>query len=283
MIDVKNVGADHCRVTPPENGSSSPLQQIQFFRHLFAYTQAVSQIAPCASVLEIGAGEGYGTNFLADKTPNIVATDLSWQSMRHLVATYPRLTHYCQALGTGLPFASDIFDAVISFQVIEHIEDAVGYLYEIQRVVKPGGHFILTTPNRKMRLLPFQKPWNGYHVREYSGAELYDLLLRVFDIVQMQGVMARPDLLALEKARVKQHPLVVYGRILKHYLKKIMPERMLQLSGKALINSLSCHNKKEGYSAEYPLVIGLSDFYLTTNYDRGMDLYGIATKNSLKI
>ena len=46
-----------------------------------------------------------------------------------------------------LPFANDSFDIVLSSQVIEHLENPFNYLREIERVLKPGGYFILSLPN----------------------------------------------------------------------------------------------------------------------------------------
>lgn len=67
----------------------------------------------------------------------------------------------------ALPFPDGDFDVVISFQVREYVEDVGSYLKEIRRVQKPGGRLLLTTPNSSLRLLPGQKSWDRFHVREY--------------------------------------------------------------------------------------------------------------------
>ena len=59
------------------------------------------------------------------------------------------------------------FDSIVSFQVIEHIQDDMLFLKEIHRVLKPGGIALLTTPNRRMSLS--RNPW---HIREYLSDEL---------------------------------------------------------------------------------------------------------------
>lgn len=50
-------------------------------------------------------------------------------------------------LNGQLPFADASFDAVLSIEGIEHLRNRYGYLGEVRRVLKPGGHLILTTPN----------------------------------------------------------------------------------------------------------------------------------------
>jgi len=46
-----------------------------------------------------------------------------------------------------LPFAGGSFDFVFAGEIIEHIFDTRSFLMEINRVLKPDGHLILTTPN----------------------------------------------------------------------------------------------------------------------------------------
>ena len=50
-------------------------------------------------------------------------------------------------LNRRLPFADAAFDAVLSIEGIEHLEDRYTFLRELRRVLKPKGTLILTTPN----------------------------------------------------------------------------------------------------------------------------------------
>jgi len=51
--------------------------------------------------------------------------------------------------GSELPFADEFFDIVFSSNVIEHIprKQYLEYLREIHRVLRPGGRFLVGTPN----------------------------------------------------------------------------------------------------------------------------------------
>jgi SAM-dependent methyltransferase len=90
----------------------------------------------------------------------------------------------------GLPFRNDSFDGVIASEVLEHVEDDVGALAEIGRVLKPGGSVAITVPNadypflwdpinhtlETLRLSPvrtgaFAGIWAN-HVRLYTADEL---------------------------------------------------------------------------------------------------------------
>jgi len=46
-----------------------------------------------------------------------------------------------------LPYSDNLFDTVVSMDVIEHVPDPVGWTREALRVLKPGGQLFLTTPN----------------------------------------------------------------------------------------------------------------------------------------
>ena len=50
-------------------------------------------------------------------------------------------------LDATLPWPDQIFDAVISTEGIEHLENHYSFLREIHRILKPGGTLVITTPN----------------------------------------------------------------------------------------------------------------------------------------
>ncbi len=56
-------------------------------------------------------------------------------------------------LGEALPFPSETFQLVIGLWVLEHLRQPEKTLSEIQRVLRPGGHFIFLTPNAQHPLI----------------------------------------------------------------------------------------------------------------------------------
>jgi SAM-dependent methyltransferase len=196
------VGDDHCRVTPPAAADAGG--GFEFARHLFAYAEAARRIAPSARVLEVGCGAGYGAAHLAGSVAELVATDFSDDAVAHARAAHPSV-RFVRAGALDLPFDAHSFDAIVSFQVIEHIEDDRRYARELARVLRPGGALYLTTPNRLTRLLPLQRPWNPYHVREYDAAGLGRVLRVAFADVTIAGVTARPELVAREIRRGRRN------------------------------------------------------------------------------
>ena len=53
-----------------------------------------------------------------------------------------------QGAGEALPFPEASFDLVCSWDVLEHVQDPAAVLREAQRVLRPGGAFLLTVVNR---------------------------------------------------------------------------------------------------------------------------------------
>lgn len=68
--------------------------------------------------------------------------------MERAVKALPTATGIAQAVGERLPFANDVFDLVLSNEVIEHVGDDSLYAAEMVRVTRPGGQILIFCPNR---------------------------------------------------------------------------------------------------------------------------------------
>lgn len=79
----------------------------------------------------------------------------------------------------SLPVPDDSADLFVSLETIEHLTDDRGFLAEVVRVLRPTGTFICSTPDRDVYSPGHDlssRPWNTFHVREYSQAEFVELL-----------------------------------------------------------------------------------------------------------
>jgi SAM-dependent methyltransferase len=188
----------------PENFGSKE-EYLLYLRHLFAYGIATDHIAKDGFVLEAGSGEGYGTSLLSKNVGNIVGLDVDEPTVIRARKKYGSGNCVFRLYdGHRIPFDDNQFDAIISFQVIEHIQDDRNFISEIYRVLKNNGIFILTTPNRTLRLKPGQRPWNRYHVREYDPNELELVLKSKFSDVKVWGIFGNKEVTKIEIARVKK-------------------------------------------------------------------------------
>jgi ubiquinone/menaquinone biosynthesis C-methylase UbiE len=88
--------------------------------------------------------------------------------------------------GTKLPYKIQTFDAVISFETIEHTKAFNEMLAEFKRVVKNDGVVIISTPNRIINS-PAGIVTNPYHTQEWDHDELLHILKTHFASVQLYG------------------------------------------------------------------------------------------------
>jgi SAM-dependent methyltransferase len=123
-------------------------------------------------VLDVACGTGYGAALLArrahvsgvDRNDEAIDQASSRVTGTFLVADVP-----------PIPFPSDAFDFVVSFETVEHIADDIAFIREISRVLHPGGQLLISTPNAEISA-PGGTPLNAWHVREYTLASLTALL-----------------------------------------------------------------------------------------------------------
>jgi ubiquinone/menaquinone biosynthesis C-methylase UbiE len=73
------------------------------------------------------------------------------------------------------------FHYVISIEVLEHVEEDDRFIAEVYRVLKPGGVFLMTTPNGDHLKIP-----NPDHKRHYTRQQLHTLLQSRFDDVKVE-------------------------------------------------------------------------------------------------
>lgn len=182
---------------------------VLYLKHMFAYEYAKGVIQPNAKVLEVGCGAGYGTAMLAGrKDLQVTGLDVDASVVESAINLYQSDNcHYMAFDGSRLPFQDEEFDAVISFQVIEHVVDDESFLKEMSRVLKPGGHAIVVTPNRSYRLRKDQKPWNPFHVREYDPQTFGKLMKSRCPGSQVFGIDASPAVRSIEVQRVHHNKL----------------------------------------------------------------------------
>ena len=145
--------------------------------------------ALCAGldVLDIAAGEGYGSALLAQTAASVVGVELDPASVAHAQASYHGGNlRYLQGDARRIPLPNASVDAAVSFETIEHFVEQEDFLAEIRRVLRPGGRFIVSSPERDAYSPP-GKTANPFHARELSRAEFVGLLRGQFAHVALLG------------------------------------------------------------------------------------------------
>jgi ubiquinone/menaquinone biosynthesis C-methylase UbiE len=254
-----------------------PGELAEWFRHLYAYRYATN-FAHKGVVLDIGCGAGYGVNELSVVAQTIIGIDIWRDGIYYAHRKYMGNGNYLIASALNLPFRDSCFDLVTSFQVIEHIEgkDVNRLLTQVSRVLKDDGVFIVTTPNRRLRLLPFQKPWNPEHKKEYDYKEFEIILKKFFSNVQIFGLFATKDVYYVEYRRVKQDPFIVYLLKPLYSMMKIVPGISFKIVRKIINIRKISERRRKNNKILTSLKISLNDFKLSTkSLDSSLDLYGM--------
>ena len=251
-------------INTAERVSREASDNFVFQRSLLAYHAAAQRIA--GDVLEIGTGAGYGIEVVAPHARRFVTLD------KHVPA--PELlarpdVEFRQAVVPPLKFPDESFDCVISFQVIEHIRDDRRFVDEIHRVLRPGGRLIVTTPNAPMSLT--RNPW---HVREYSAAELRQLLGSVFSQVEALGVFGNDRVAEYYEKNRRGVERVTRFDVLD--LQHRLPRWMLQIPYD-LLNRLN-RRRLLRENSDLTVSIRMDDYRIAPVADGCYDLFFVAVK-----
>lgn len=152
-----------------------------FHRHMLPWLLQHYDIDRNSPVLDIGCGQGHTSLPLIEAGwREVHGVDRSDTSFATLSARGLKPV-LCDVGTTSLPFPAESFGAVVSFHVVEHLNDTTLYISEARRVLRPGGRFFVVTPDWKKTYLSFWE--DPTHVRPYDKVSISRLLrMHQFDV-----------------------------------------------------------------------------------------------------
>jgi 2-polyprenyl-6-hydroxyphenyl methylase/3-demethylubiquinone-9 3-methyltransferase len=108
---------------------------------------ALAEVGPGTRILEVGVGCGIFTQFLSRTGAQVTAIDINPDFVEG-VQGLPNVSAHVR--DATRPFDVENQDVVLSSEVLEHVppDRSIAMLREIRASLKPGGLFILTTPQR---------------------------------------------------------------------------------------------------------------------------------------
>lgn len=249
-------------ITSADIASDNPVHQ----RLLFPYIEAAKIVS--GNVLEIGCGWGRGLHLLTEAADQYTGIDKNAELIDALGKAYPTSTFIQANIPPLSTLPDNTFDYIVTFQVIEHIENDDLFVKECYRVLKPGGQLLLTTVNKTFSLT--RNPW---HVREYVADELKNLMRKYFPTVETRGVHGNEKVMtyyAQNKASVEK--LTRWDLLdLQHRL----PRRLLQIPYD-LMNRLNRNRllQQDGLAAE----INYTDYMVSQNPAGSLDFFYVGIK-----
>ncbi|MFC9846435.1 class I SAM-dependent methyltransferase [Streptomyces sp. NPDC060223] len=158
---------------PVASGSARSLRQARMLAAALGPATAGAK-----TVLDVGCGDGSAAATAAPLLAGhrLVGVDWSQDALRRAHAHVPYAIRG-ELTDGGLPFATGAADAVLFSEVIEHLVDPDSALDELRRVLRPGGHLMLSTPNLAA--------W-------YNRALLLAGVQPVFSEVSLRAIHGRP-------------------------------------------------------------------------------------------
>ena len=235
-----------------------------FQRSILAYYKAAELVS--GDVLEIGTGMGYGVDVIAPAAKSFTTID---KNVPEFENELPANAKFRQMVVPPLDFADESFDYVVSFQVIEHIEQDADFVREVSRVLRPGGKFIVSTPNAPMSLT--RNPW---HVREYKADELESLLKGGFSSVERMGVYGNERVMEYYEQNRRGVERITRFDILD--LQHRLPRWILQIPYD-ILNRLN-RRRLLAENENLTTSITMEDYTIGQLTEQSFDLYYIATK-----
>ncbi len=130
-------------------------------------------------VLDIACGTGYGCHMIAKERKReiteVIGVDNDRETIEYANREYnhQKVTYAVEdALDPDLPARLGLFDTILSFETIEHLEDDRRFVHSLYQMLKPGGTLVLSTPFGRGRGMQTSEP---FHVHQLTPEEFKEL------------------------------------------------------------------------------------------------------------
>jgi 2-polyprenyl-3-methyl-5-hydroxy-6-metoxy-1,4-benzoquinol methylase len=160
-----------------ERQTGRTLEEIEV-GHRARYYWALQHINPRALVLDAACGNGYGSRILAAGGARVVGVDIADDAIafakyhfggEDIAFSVGRLDDGSTLARIGDEYGP--FDAVVSLETIEHLEDPHGFLSSAFSLLRPGGRLFCSTPNAET--MPIDKvPFHRAHLSARAATKL---------------------------------------------------------------------------------------------------------------
>lgn len=182
--------------------------------HKERYIWASKRLTKTETVLDAGCGVGYGSFLLAERTGFVKAVDVSSDSIRYAQRYWakPNISHAVEDL-CYLKADKSKYDAVIAFEVVEHLIEPRLFLLSAFDCLKVGGRLFISVPNEKV--IPHTVNLNPFHLRHYTSEEIKVMLFECgFEVTTLASQNAKEIVegdtgrfLILETVRCAKRPV----------------------------------------------------------------------------
>lgn len=208
-------------------------------RKLTAELDSLLSTTTPLTVLDVASGSGDFIENIAKRFPqhsyygSDIAKNVIEQNQKHKIGVKWDVADF----NAVVAYDSGKFDIIIAGEIIEHLYDTDNFMLEMKRLLRPGGHLLLTTPNLaswldRLTLLLGMQPFStevSNVSRKFGREKFYEFLkiqedspsaghLRCFTRGALRSIFTFYDF-AIEK----EIPCSVHEFRLNHWITKVMP------------------------------------------------------------
>lgn len=163
-------------------------------------------------IVDVGCGTGCGSNILSQEADFVWGLDKNEKSVQLAQQLFTRqkngIYYSSECKFDNVDFVSDTrtfmkFDVVVAIEIIEHIDDWRTFVSNMIKHFDNGGkdvkgheaprtEYFISTPNRNNKTIRKDKPYNPFHVREYTAKEFLLALGTFFNNIEFFNSKGEP-------------------------------------------------------------------------------------------
>ncbi|KKS95350.1 MAG: 3-demethylubiquinone-9 3-O-methyltransferase [Microgenomates group bacterium GW2011_GWC1_43_13] len=171
------------------------------------------------SFLDTGCGLGYFSEKANKLGAKVTAVDIG-ENLVDITRKRVKKGNFKTASASDLPFRDEVFDVILSTEVVEHVENPQKALKEAVRVLKKNGVLVITTPNRLFK--PFFDFLSFVGLRPYHGNENWMYSWDMKKIMTRYGLINEKEIYfnfiapnqyldSFERIGILKHLMINYG------------------------------------------------------------------------
>ena len=205
---------------------------LYYANHASRYQFALTQLENKKSryILDAATGVGFGAHLLGNNNiGKIIAIDrdkttinFAEQKYKHEAITF--VVDDCETFEQSKQYYP--FDAVISFETLEHLPNPKLFIANCFECLLPGGQLIISTPNQLVSSPDGNLNWE-FHEKEYTAAELVELLenngfvdIKIYG-QQFTAIGILRQQMRAELYRINSNPFNRLGKWIQHTFKRV--------------------------------------------------------------
>ncbi|MFQ5894544.1 MAG: methyltransferase domain-containing protein [Nitrospinota bacterium] len=189
-------------------------------RIMWYFSWALKNLPKKGKLLDIGCGAGTFVAYASKEGYEASGIDFSVEAIEAGKRRFGIESLFATTLEEfrrGQPH--EIFDAITSFEVLEHVESPALFLGEMKELLKPGGRIALSVPNRDRWPVREFNDYPPHHLTQWSERSLRRLL----------------EALGFEILQIERTPIPLSINFFYGYLVRILLYKILNLYAKGLV------------------------------------------------